>query len=158
MIKILVADSHPVVRQGVKAILSGMEEVAGVDEAGSGQEILGKAKKNPYDVIIFEVARPAGNGLDLLQELRKRNPKAAVLIFTHLPDDQLAIRVLKMGAVGYLSKQSDPEELIQAIQKIAHGKKYISADLAELLASNLELNLEKPIHETLSDRNIKSLS
>jgi two-component system, NarL family, invasion response regulator UvrY len=102
MIKVLVADNHPEVRLGVKAILSGVEDVAGVDEAGSEQDILDKAKKNQYDIIIFEVARPAGNGLDLLQELRR--------------------------------------------------KKYISDDLAELLASNLDLNLDKPIHEKLSDR------
>jgi two-component system, NarL family, invasion response regulator UvrY len=147
MIKVLIADSHPVVRLGVKAILSGVEGVAEGDEAGSGQEILDKAKKNQYDIIIFEVVRPAGNGLDLLQELRKINSKAAVLVFTHLPDDQLAVRVLKMGAAGYLSKRSDPGDLIKAIPKIAQGKKYISDDLAELLASNLDSNLDKELRK-----------
>jgi DNA-binding NarL/FixJ family response regulator len=93
MIKVLVADSHPVVRLGIKAILAEVPDMEVVDEVGSGQEGLDKAKKNHYDVIIFEVARPAGNGLDLLQELRGKNPKAAVLIFTHFPEDQLAVRV-----------------------------------------------------------------
>jgi two-component system, NarL family, invasion response regulator UvrY len=158
MIKVLVADGHPVVRLGVKAILSGVEDVGVVDEAGSGQWLLDKAGKKDYDVVIFEIDRPAGNGLGLLQELRKRNSKAAILIFTHLPDDQMAVRTLKMGADGYLSKQSEPEELINSIHKIAQGKKCISEDLAELLADTLNLNLDKPIHENLSDREYQVLA
>jgi two-component system, NarL family, invasion response regulator UvrY len=158
MIKVLVADSYPVVRLGVKAILSGVEDVAGIDEAGSEQEILDKAKKNLYDVILFEVARPAGNGLNLLRELKNKNPKVAVLIFTHLPEDEFILRALKLGAAGYLSKQSDPEDLIAAIQKIAQGKKFISDDLAELLANYLDSSLDKPLHETLSDREYQVLA
>jgi two-component system, NarL family, invasion response regulator UvrY len=158
MIKILVADSHQVVRLGVKAILSGVEDVGVVDEAGSGEELLDKAGKKGYDVVIFEIDRPAGNGLDLLQELRNKFPKAPILIFTLLPEDQIAVRALKMGAAGYLSKQSDPEDLNNAIHKTAQGKKYISDDLVELLASNLYLNLEKPIYENLSDREYQVLA
>jgi two-component system, NarL family, invasion response regulator UvrY len=158
MIKVLVADSHPVVRLGVKAILSGVEDVAGIDEAGSEQEILEKAKKNDYDVVIFEIYRPVGNGLDLLRKLRKNFPKAAILIFTLLPEDQIAVRALKMGAAGYLSKQIEPEELINAIHKTAQGKKYINPDLAELLADTLNLSIDKPIHENLSDREYQVLA
>jgi two-component system, NarL family, invasion response regulator UvrY len=152
MIKILVSDGNPVVRLGIKAILAEIPDMEVVDEAGSGQELLDTAGKKGYDVVIFEIDRPAGNGLDFLQELRNKIPKAAILIFTHLPEDSLAVRVLKMGAAGYLRKQSEPEELIKAILKIAQGKKYISEKQAELLASNLDLNLEKPVHEKLSDR------
>jgi two-component system, NarL family, invasion response regulator UvrY len=157
MIKVLIADSHPVVRLGIKAILAEVPDMQVVDAAGSGEDLLDKEGKKDFDVVIFEINRPAGNGVDLLTALRKKNPKAAILIFTHLPDDQLAVRALKMGAAGYLNKQSDPEDLINAIHKIAQGKKYISADLAELLANNLDLDLDKPIHENLSDREFQVL-
>jgi two-component system, NarL family, invasion response regulator UvrY len=157
-IKILVADSHPVVRLGVKAILSGVEDVVVVDEAWDGRELLDTVGKKDYDVIIFEIFRPAGNGLDLLRKLRKNFPKAAILIFTLLPEDQFAVRALKMGAAGYLSKQSEPEEFIGAIHKIAQGKKYISPDLAELLADTLNLDFDKPIHEKISDREYQVLA
>jgi two-component system, NarL family, invasion response regulator UvrY len=158
MIRVLVADSHPVVRLVVKEILSGVEDMEVFDEAGSGQELLDEDGKKDYDVVIFEIYRPAGNGLDLLRKLRKNFPKAAILIFTLFPEDQLAVRALKMGAAGYLSKQSDPQDLIKAIQKISQGKKYISDGLVELLASNLDLNLEKPIHETFSNREYQVLA
>jgi two-component system, NarL family, invasion response regulator UvrY len=150
--KVFVSDSHPVVRLGIKAILADVPDIEVVDEAGSGHDPGNKHGKNNYDIIIFEIFRLAGNGLDLLQELRERNPKAAVLIFTHLPEDQLAVRALKLGAAGYLSKKSEPEELINAIHKIAQGKKYISPDLAELLADTLNLNFDKPFREKLPDR------
>jgi two-component system, NarL family, invasion response regulator UvrY len=151
MIRVLVADNHPVVRLGIKAIVAEVPDME-VDEAGSGQEPGNKASKDKYDIIIFEIFRPAGNGLDLLRKLRKNFPKAAILIFTLLPEDQFAVRALKMGAAGYLSKQSEPEDLIRAIHKIAQGKKYISDDQAELLANNLDLNFNKPVHEKLTDR------
>jgi two-component system, NarL family, invasion response regulator UvrY len=152
MIKILVADIHPVVRLGIKQILSDIQDMRVIDEAGTGQEALNKAVKNHYDVIILGINMPDGNGLKLLQKLRKEKSNTAVLIFTNLTEDQYAVRVLKMGAAGYLNKDSAPEELIKAIRKIVQGKKYISEDLAEILATNLDLNTDKPIHENLSDR------
>jgi two-component system invasion response regulator UvrY len=158
MIKILIADIHPVVRLGIKQILSTTQDMKVVDEAGTGQEALNKVVKNNYDVIILGINMPDGNGLKLLKELRKEKPKTAVLIFTNLTENQYAFRVLKMGAAGYLPKDSSPEELIEAVRKIAQGKKYISADLAEILATNLDLNIEKPIHENLSDREFQVFS
>jgi two-component system, NarL family, invasion response regulator UvrY len=158
MIKILVADIHPVVRLGVKQILSDVQDMKVIDEAGTGQEALNKAVKNDYDVIILGINMPDGNGLKLLQELRKKKPQTAVLIFTVLAEDEYAIRVLKMGAAGYLTKGSAPEELIKAIHKVAQGNKFISSDLAEILATNLDLNTDKPIHENLSDREFQVFS
>jgi two-component system, NarL family, invasion response regulator UvrY len=158
MMKVLVFDSHPVVRLGIKAILAEVPDMEVVDEDGNGHELGKKAGKHKYDIIIFEIFRPAGNGLDFLRKLRKNFPKAAILIFTLLPEDQFGVRALKMGAAGYLSKQSEPEELMRAIHKIAQGKKYISPDLAELLADTLNLNLDKPIHEKLSDREYQVLA
>jgi two-component system, NarL family, invasion response regulator UvrY len=158
MIKILVADIYPVVRLGVKQILSEVQDMKVIDEAGTGQEALDKAVKNHYDVIILGINMSDGNGLKLLQELRKKKPETAVLIFTILAEDEYAIRVLKMGAAGYLTKDNAPEELIKAIRKIAQGKKFISADLAEILATNLDLNTDKPIHGNLSDREYQVFS
>jgi two-component system, NarL family, invasion response regulator UvrY len=158
MIKILVADIHPVVRLGVKAILSGVRDMEVVDEAANGLELLAKAERNDYDVIIFEIDLQPGKGLDCLRNLRKKNSKASLLVFTHLPEDPLAVRALKMGAAGYLSKESGPEDLVDAIRKIAQGRKHITPDLADLLADTLDLNLDKPVHEMLSDKEYQVLA
>jgi two-component system, NarL family, invasion response regulator UvrY len=109
LIKVLVSDGHPVVGLGVKAILSGVD-----DEAGDWQELLDTAGKKDFNVVIFEIDRPAGNGLDLIKELRNKIPQAAILISTHLLENKIAVRALKMGAAGYLGKQSEPGDLITA--------------------------------------------
>jgi two-component system, NarL family, invasion response regulator UvrY len=157
MIKILIADDHPVVRQGLKQILAETRDIVVADEAASGQEVMKKVTKNDYDVILLDISMPGRNGLDILRELKSKRPKAAVLILSIYPEDQYAVRVLKLGAAGYLTKESVPEELINAIRKVAQGRKYISATLAEKLAVDLELNAEKPVHENLSDREYQVL-
>jgi two-component system, NarL family, invasion response regulator UvrY len=157
MIKILIADDHPVVRQGLKQILAETRDIVVADEAASGQEVMKKVTKNDYDVILLDISMPGRNGLDILRELKSKRPKAAVLILSIYPEDQYAVRVLKLGAAGYLTKESVPEELITAIRKVAQGRKYISATLAEKLAVDLELNAEKPVHENLSDREYQVL-
>ena len=157
MIKILIADDHPVVRQGIKQILAETRDLVAADEAASGQEVMKKVMKNDYDVILLDISMPERNGLDILRELKSKKPKPAVLILSIYPEDQYAVRVLKLGAAGYLTKESVPEELISAIRKVAQGRKYISATLAEKLAIDLEINAEKPPHENLSDREYQVL-
>ncbi len=157
MIKILIADDHPVVRQGIKQILAETRDLVVADEAASGQEVMKKVMKNDYDVILLDISMPERNGLDILRELKSKKPKPAVLILSIYPEDQYAVRVLKLGAAGYLTKESVPEELISAIRKVAQGRKYISATLAEKLAIDLEINAEKPPHENLSDREYQVL-
>jgi DNA-binding NarL/FixJ family response regulator len=157
MIKILIADDHPVVRQGIKQILAETRDLVAADEAASGQEVMKKVMKNDYDVILLDISMPERNGLDILRELKSKKPKPAVLILSIYPEDQYAVRVLKLGAAGYLTKESAPEELISAIRKVAQGRKYISATLAEKLAIDLEINAEKPPHENLSDREYQVL-
>ena len=157
MIKILIADDHPVVRQGIKQILAETRDLVVADEAASGQEVMKKVMKNDYDVILLDISMPERNGLDILRELKSKKPKPAVLILSIYPEDQYAVRVLKLGAAGYLTKESAPEELISAIRKVAQGRKYISATLAEKLAIDLEINAEKPPHENLSDREYQVL-
>ena len=157
MIKVLIADDHPVVRQGLKQILAETRDIVVADEAASGQEVLKKIAKNDFDVILLDISMPGRNGLDILRDLKSKRPKAAILILSIYPEDQYAVRVLKLGAAGYLTKESVPEELINAIRKVAQGRKYISATLAEKLAVDLELNAEKPLHENLSDREYQVL-
>lgn len=152
MIKILVADDHPIVRQGLKQILSEYPDMTVADEAGNGKEVLSKIAKKDYDIVLLDISMPGRNGLDILKELKTKKPKLPVLVLSIYPEDQYAVRVLKLGAAGYLTKESVPEELVAAIRKVARGRKYVSNYLAEKLASDLEINAEKPLHENLSDR------
>lgn len=152
MIKILVADDHPIVRQGFKQILSEYPDMTVADEAGNGKEVLSKVAKKEYDIVLLDISMPGRNGLDILKELKTKKPKLPVLVLSIYPEDQYAVRVLKLGASGYLTKESVPEELVAAIRKVARGRKYVSSYLAEKLASDLEINAEKPLHEILSDR------
>ena len=152
MIKILIADDHPVVRKGLKEII---EEAPGMmvgDEASNGQEILEKVRKSDFDIVLLDISMPGRSGLEILKELKSEKPDLSVLILSMHPEEQYAVRVLKAGASGYLTKESAPDELIAAIRKASIGRKYISSSLAEKLAFYLEIDDERPLHETLSDR------
>tara|TARA_B100000315_G_C14517919_1_gene560072 strand:- start:384 stop:932 length:549 start_codon:yes stop_codon:yes gene_type:complete len=122
------------------------------DEAHSGKEILDKIRQKDYDVALLDIAMPDMNGVDVLKELRRQNPELPVLILSIYPEEQYAIRVLKAGASGYLTKDSAPDELTTAIRKVASGRRYISPSLADRLALNLQTNIEILPHEALSDR------
>lgn len=152
MIKILIADDHPVVRKGLKDIIQATSDMTVSGEASKGQEVLESVRKIDFDVVVLDIAMPGRSGLDILKELKRGKPELPVLILSIHPEEQYAVRVLKAGASGYLTKDSAPDELITAILKVSRGKKYISASLAEKLAYNLEIGAEKPLHETLSDR------
>ena len=152
MIKILIADDHPVVRKGLKDIIQATSDMTVSGEASDGQEVLENVRKIDFDVVVLDIAMPGRSGLDILKELKSGKPELPVLILSIHPEDQYAVRVLRAGASGYLTKDSAPDELITAIRKVSRGKKYISASLAEKLAYDLEIGAEKPLHETLSDR------
>jgi DNA-binding NarL/FixJ family response regulator len=152
MIKILIADDHPVVRKGLREIVKKAFDMVMVDEASNGQEVLERVSKNDYDVVLLDISMPGRSGLDILKELKGQKPKLSVLVLSIHPEEQYAVRVLKAGASGYLTKESAQDELISAIQKISTGRKYISPSLAERLALDLEMGAEKPPHESLSDR------
>ena len=151
-IKILIADDHPIVRAGIKQILADTPDMVASDEAGSGQEVLNLIRKKDYDVILLDISMPGRSGLEILKDLKKEKPKTSVLILSIYPEEQYAIRALKAGASGYLTKSSAPNELVSAIRKISNGSRYITAALAEKLASYFAMDLKKPLHETLSDR------
>jgi DNA-binding NarL/FixJ family response regulator len=152
MIKILIADDHPVVRKGLKEIIQATSDMTVSGEASDGQEVLEKVMKIDFDVVVLDIAMPGRSGLDILKELKSGKPELPVLILSIHPEEQYAVRVLRAGASGYLTKDSAPDELITAIRKVSRGKKYISASLAEKLAYDLEISAVKPFHETLSDR------
>ena len=158
MIKILVADDHPIVRQGLKQILSEYPDMTVADEAGTGKEVLVKVGKKDFDIVLLDISMPGRNGLDILKELKVKKPKLPVLVLSIYPEDQYAVRVLKLGAAGYLTKESVPEDLVAAIRKVARGRKYVSNSLAEKLATDLEINAEKAPHENLSDREYQVMS
>jgi two-component system invasion response regulator UvrY len=151
-ISILIADDHTIVREGLKQILAETPDMVVVDEASNGQEVLDKALKNEHDVILLDISMPGRSGLDILKQLKTERPRTAVLVLSMYSEEQYALRALKAGASGYLTKESAPDRLIEAIRKVSEGRKYISASVAEKLAFNLEMGEEKPPHENLSDR------
>lgn len=151
-IRILIADDHPIVRAGFKQVLSETADMVVADEAGNGQEVLNYIKKKEYDVILLDISMPGKSGLEILKELKIDHPKLPVLILSIYPEEQYAVRALRAGASGYLTKASAPHELIAAIRKLSEGGRYISASLAEKLANYLDIDLSKPPQETLSDR------
>ena len=151
-IKILIADDHPIVRAGFKQVISDMPDMLVADEAGTGQEVLQLIGKKDYDLVLLDISMPGRNGLEILKDLKSEKPKLPVLILSIYPEEQYAIRALRAGASGYMTKASAPNELILAIRKISEGGKYISASLAEKLAYYLDGDATKPPHETLSDR------
>ncbi|MGA2467481.1 MAG: response regulator transcription factor [Thermodesulfobacteriota bacterium] len=152
MLRILIADDHPIVRQGLKQILSEESDMGVFGEAQNSQEVLKLVQKQDWDIVILDITMPGRGGIDVLKELKHQYPKLPLLILSMHPEDQYAVRALKAGAGGYLTKESAQEELIKAIRKIVRGGKYISSTLAEKLAFDLETETEKPLHETLSDR------
>jgi two-component system invasion response regulator UvrY len=152
MIKILIADDHPVVRKGLREIIEETADMKVVDEASNGQEVLAKVFKKDFDVVLLDISMPGRSGLDILKELKSQLPKLAVLVLSIHPEEQYAVQVLKAGAAGYLTKKSAPEELVAALRKVSTGGKYVSPSLAEKLASALEKGIDKPLHETLSAR------
>jgi DNA-binding NarL/FixJ family response regulator len=150
--RILVVDDHAVVRQGVKQILVEHFTQAVIGEAENAEDMFRQLEKCHWDMVILDVGMPGKGGLEALKELKRLQPKLPVLVLSAYPEDQLALRLLRAGAAGYLSKDSAARELVNATKKILGGGKFISASLADLLAANLESSLEKPLHEQLSDR------
>jgi len=149
--KILIVDDHIVLRQGLKQVLSDGLEKAEFGEAGNTGEALDQLAKKRWDILVLDINLPGRSGLEVLHESRERFPKLPVLVLSSAPEEQLAVRVLKAGASGYLNKQTAPEELVEAVRKLSAGGRYIGPRLAERLAAELARS-EKVPHEQLSDR------
>jgi two-component system, NarL family, invasion response regulator UvrY len=152
MIKLLIADDHAIFREGLKHILEDHPDILVADEAGNGQEVLDYIWKNEYDMILLDIGMPGMPALEVLKQVKNERPRLPVLVLSMYPEDQYAVRFIRAGASGYLTKESAPEELITAIRKITAGRKYITSSVAEKLADEVEPDAEKPAHHTLSDR------
>jgi two-component system invasion response regulator UvrY len=157
MIRALIADDHAVVRQGLKQILGDTPEMLVAGEATTGQEVLDKVRAEAWDVVILDISMPDRSGLDVLKQLKSERPKLPVLVLSMHSEDQYAMRVLKAGASGYLTKDSAPDELVKAIRKVVSGGRYVSSFLAEKLAFEIGTDSSRLPHETLSDREFQVL-
>jgi two-component system invasion response regulator UvrY len=157
MIKVLIADDHAVVRRGLRQILQDTREMVVAGEACNGHEALAQVRAEAWDVVVLDIAMPGCNGLEVLAELKHERPQLPVLVLSMYAEDQYAVRVLKAGASGYLSKDSVPDELVKAIRKVVSGGKYVSPSLAEKLAFQLNTDSGQLPHETLSDREFQVL-
>ena len=152
MLKILIADDHPVFREGLKKIINKEVDLEVTAEVESGEEIFGLLNGDDIDLIILDVGLPGRSGIDLLADIRKINAKLPVLIFSMHSEERFALRAFKAGANAYLSKEEKTEKLLEAIRTISTGRKYITPTIAEKLANSIDKNLDKPAHEYLSNR------
>ncbi len=157
MIKILIADDHATIRKGVKLILSNEFPEAKFGEAINTVEVFKKIKEDTWDLLIMDMDMPGRNGLDALKQLKDEKQEIKTLIFSMHPEEQIAIRALKAGAYGYLAKDADDGELAKAVHIILAGKKFVTAQVAEQIAGQLENPTNKAPHELLSDREYQTL-
>jgi two-component system invasion response regulator UvrY len=151
-LKILITDDHKIVREGLKEILLHLPEISVIEEAKNGDEALAMISKEDFDLILLDISLPDISGLEVLQSIKRKHPQQRVLMLSMYTQEHYALRTLKMGASGYLTKDTASEELIEAVRKIAAGGKYISSSMAENIAHRIENDYSKPLHETLSGR------
>ncbi len=157
MISVLITDDHPVVRRGIRQILEDENWISSIDEAGNGKELFERMNERKYDVVLLDISLPGRSGLDLIAQIKKTQKSIAVLVLSIHSEEVYAIKALKYGASGYLTKSSAPEELISAIQKVSAGGRYISASLAQNLAESFLSESEPPLHQLLSSREMEVL-
>jgi two-component system, NarL family, invasion response regulator UvrY len=157
-LKIIIADDHVVVRQGLKLILAQAFRKATFGEAQNAPQLLELLNKDSWNALVMDLTMPGANGLELLKLIKHDHPELPVLILSMHPEDQYAVRTLKAGAAGYLTKESASEELVDALHKVLRGGKYINASVAEKLLLNLNVDTERPPHELLSDREYQVMS
>jgi two-component system, NarL family, invasion response regulator UvrY len=157
MIRVLIADDHAIVRKGLKQIVSETSEVEIIGEAEDYAEISRALRLYEFEVMLLDISMPGKNGIEILKLVKQQRPQLAVLILSMYPQDQYAVRALKAGASGYLTKDSAPEKLIEAIQTVSRGRKYITPELAEQLANAVSDDADKMPHEQLSDREFQTI-
>jgi len=157
MIRVLIADDHPVVRQGIRQIVESTDDIVVGAEAETGREVFGLLATTPCDIVLLDLSLPDVDGLDLLKRLCEEPKRAPVLVLTIHSEEQFAVRCLKAGAGGYLTKESAASELVVAIRRVVSGARYITPLMAERLAAYLGPDSDKPVHERLSDREYQVL-
>lgn len=157
MINILIADDHPIVRKGLKQIIQDEKDMEVVCEAANSDDVLNGLKEKNIDVLLLDISMPGKSGLDLLVELKNQYPELPILILSALPEEIYAKRVIKMGALGYIHKESAPDLLVPAIHKVLKGKVYVSSKLADILISDMSRKENKDLHDQLSEREFEVL-
>jgi len=155
--KIIIADDHSIVRKGLRQIVNETDDLEVMGEAEDGHEALNMIRKGQWDVLLLDISMPGLSGIDVLKRMKSEKISLPVLILSTYPADQYALRLLKSGASGYLTKESAPEELVIAIRKVSQGGKYISPIVAELLSENLMGGIDEAPHNHLSDREYQVL-
>jgi two-component system invasion response regulator UvrY len=157
VIRLLLADDHPIVREGLRRIIAEEPGVTVVGEARTGDEVLAEVRRLRVDVLLLDVSMPGLGFLEVLRQLKEETPRIRALVLSTHPEEQYAVRALRAGAAGYLTKDHSPEQLVQAIGKVVRGGRFISASLAEKLARDLNLTGDRLPHELLSDREYQVL-
>jgi DNA-binding NarL/FixJ family response regulator len=152
VIRVLLADDHAIVRVGLKEILADTGDIAVAGEASSGQEVLARIRDNDYDVAVLDMSMPGRSGIELIRQVKDEKPRLRILVLTMHSEQQYAVRALKAGASGYLTKESAPDQLVTAIRRIAGGGAFVSPETAEQLALEATRATEGPPHTLLSDR------
>jgi two-component system, NarL family, invasion response regulator UvrY len=157
MINVLIADDHPVVRHGLRQIVAGTTDIQVAAEATNGHEVFERLERTSIDAVVLDLSMPGIEGLEILKQIRQDHPRLPVLVLTMHSENQFAIRALKAGAAGYLTKDTAPAELIGALRHIVAGGRFISPLVAEAIASHLGADSDQPLHERLSDREYQVL-
>lgn len=152
MIRVIIADDHGIVRHGLRQVLEAESDISIVAEAQNGNEVLEVLRSSKVDVVVLDITMPGRNGLETLKEIKNTYPDIAVIVLSMHPKDQYAVRVLRAGASGYITKESAPDELVIAIRKAYRSERYITGDVAELLADYVEHGVSQVSHRMLSDR------
>jgi two-component system, NarL family, invasion response regulator UvrY len=152
MAKVLIADDHPMTRAGLRHFLEDERSVTQIGEAGTGEETLDQLRSGSWDLVILDINMPDRGGLDILRHVRASYPQVKVLVVSAFPERQYAINAIKAGAGGYLPKESASEELLKAVRVVALGRRYVTPNMAELMASELDSNNNEPLHRRLSER------
>jgi DNA-binding NarL/FixJ family response regulator len=157
MLRVIIADDHPVVQKGLKEIIEEHFDDVEIDISSKGYDLLNKINNNDYDIVLLDISLPDINGLEVLREIKKKKRKIFVLMLSMYPEEQYAVRTLKAGANGYLTKKSASDELVLAVKKILSGRKYVSPAFAEKMMLDFESDTQTPPHENLSDRELQVL-
>jgi two-component system invasion response regulator UvrY len=156
-LRILIVDDHPIVRRGLRQTLADADEIGEIGEAATPQAALDLIRRQEWDAVVLDIGLPGRGGLDVLKEIKHELPRLPVLILSMHSEDQFAVRAMRAGAAGYLTKETAPEKLVDAIRKVAAGGRYISPALAERLATELTVDADRPLHASLSDREFEVL-
>ena len=155
--RVIIADDHALVRRGFAELLREMSDLEVVGEAASGDELLALVRERPADVVVMDMNMPGPSGLDLVKSLKAERPGLPLLVLSAHPEDQYAVRVVRAGAMGYLTKASAEADLVDAVRRVAEGKRFLTRTLAEALLDALDANAEEVPHAALSDREYQVL-